>query len=205
MRPITRDSLPHLVSCFFYNCRMLLHSFVSRLLALWWRIEVGPGSQFNGIPMFRRLPGSSIAIGKRCKFNSAPWSNFMGLNHSCILTTLSEQAVIKIGEGCGFSGSVIAAAKSVTIGDGVLVGANTFISDTDWHAVDHERRAAGDLGVSSPVVIEDFVWFGANVVVLKGVTIGKASMIAANSVVTKSVPANVMAGGVPARVIKSLV
>ncbi|MCD6321396.1 MAG: acyltransferase [Clostridiales bacterium] len=205
MRPITRDSIPHLVSCFFYNFRAFLHSFISRLLAFWWRIEVGAGCQFHGIPMFRRLPGSEIIIGKMCRFNSAPWSNFMGLNHKCILTTLDEQAVIKIGERCGFSGSVIAAAESVLIGDDVLVGANTVISDTDWHSVDYNRRATGEMGASSPIVIEDFVWLGANVVVLKGVTIGKASVISANSVVTKSIPANVIAGGVPAEIIKNLV
>lgn len=202
MRPITRDSMPHLVSCFFCNCRTFLHSFISRLLAFWWCIEVGAECQFSGIPMFRRLPGSTISIGKGCKFNSAPWSNFMGLNHACILTTLDEQAAIRIGKGCGFSGSVIAAAVCVVIGDNVLIGANAIISDTDWHPIDYESRIAGCLGASSPVVIEDSVWIGANVVVLKGVTIGQASVVAANSVVTKSIPANVMAGGVPARVIK---
>jgi acetyltransferase-like isoleucine patch superfamily enzyme len=55
-----------------------------------------------------------------------------------------------------------------------------------------------------PVTIEDNVWLGMNVIVLKGVTIGKNSMIAANSVVTKDIPENVLAGGYPCKVIRSL-
>jgi acetyltransferase-like isoleucine patch superfamily enzyme len=61
--------------------------------------------------------------------------------------------------------------------------------------------AAGD---TSSIVIEDDVWLGMNVVVLKGCHIGRATVVAANSVVTHSLPAHVLAGGTPARVIKSL-
>ncbi len=80
-----------------------------------------------------------------------------------------------------------------------MVGANSCIYDTDWHPVDPARRATGEAGASIPVIIEDDVWLGANVVVLKGVTIGAGSIIAANSVVTKSIPPGVVAGGTPAR------
>jgi acetyltransferase-like isoleucine patch superfamily enzyme len=126
----------------------------------------------------------------------------MGINHPCILATLDDNAVIKIGDGCGFSGTAIGAALSVTLGDRVMVGVNSAICDTDWHPIDPQRRAAGDTGAVKAVTIEDDVWLGANVVVLKGVTIGAGSTIAANSVVTKSIPAGVVAGGNPARALK---
>lgn len=59
-------------------------------------------------------------------------------------------------------------------------------------------------GVSAPVTIEDDVFIGMNCVILKGVTIGARSIIAAGSVVTKSIPADCVAGGNPAKVIKRL-
>ena len=59
-------------------------------------------------------------------------------------------------------------------------------------------------GGSSAVVVEDDVWLGMNVVVLKGCRIGKGTVVAANSVVTRSLPAGVIAAGVPARVIREL-
>jgi acetyltransferase-like isoleucine patch superfamily enzyme len=56
----------------------------------------------------------------------------------------------------------------------------------------------------APIVIEDNVWLGANVVVMPGVTIGKHSVVAAGSVVTKDVPPDTIVAGVPAKVVKKL-
>ena len=61
-----------------------------------------------------------------------------------------------------------------------------------------------DWGISSPIVIEDDVFIGVNCIILKGVTIGARSIIAAGSVVTKSIPADCIAGGNPAKVIRLL-
>ena len=58
-------------------------------------------------------------------------------------------------------------------------------------------------GTSKAVTIEDYVWIGANTIVLPGVTIGKGSVISANSVVVRDIPPMVVAGGNPAIVIKS--
>ena len=59
-------------------------------------------------------------------------------------------------------------------------------------------------GKCKPIIIEDNVWLGINSSVLKGVTIGKNSVIGAGSVVTKNIPANVIAAGNPCRVIKKI-
>lgn len=78
--------------------------------------------------------------------------------------------------------------------------------DNDVHQIDYaERRTSKGIIQSSPVVIEDDVWLGANVIVLKGVTIGARSIIGAGSVVTKSIPADCIAAGNPARIIKHLI
>lgn len=204
MRPLNRDSLPHLARC----ARELLWSGASTALArfgaFWWGIELGPGCRFHGTPMLRRLPGTRITIGARCTFRSAVWSNLAGINRPCVLATLEEGAQLSIGDDAGLSGTVIGAARSVTIGARVMAGVNSMISDTDWHPLDPARRAAGDPGEAAPVVIGDDVWLGANVLVLKGARIGAGSSIAAGSVVTGDIPAGVLAGGVPARVIRPL-
>lgn len=205
MRPLTRDSLPHLVRCARELVRLRISTALARVLSRWWGIDLGPGCEFYGAPLLRRLPGTRIVVGARCKFRSAVWSNLAGINRPCVLATVGEGARLTIGEDCGFSGTVIGAALSVTIGARVMAGVNSMISDTDWHPVDAVARAAGDEGATAPVAIGDDVWLGANVLVLKGASIGAGSSIAANSVVTGSIPAGVLAGGVPARVIRTLV
>ena len=75
------------------------------------------------------------------------------------------------------------------------------VSDADWHDVQHRIFAPGKTG---SVVLEDNVWLGEGVRVLKGVTIGENTVVGAGSVVTHSLPANVIAAGNPARVIKAL-
>jgi len=202
MRPISLDSIPHLANCLIELLRGRISTHKTAWKARYWGVKLGRGCSFYGAPIFRRLPGSKILVGARCTFRSAAWSNLAGINHPCILATLGENAVILIGDDSGFSGAAIGAAQSVTIGDRVMVGANSSISDTDWHPVDPGRRAAGESGAAESVCIEDDVWLGANVMVLKGVTIGARSTIAANSVVTRSIPPDVVAGGIPARPLK---
>lgn len=204
MRPLTVDAFPHLVNCALDILRLQVSRWLSKGIAKYWGIRFGVGCRFYGLPLFRRLPASRITVGDHCQFRSAVWSNFAGLNHPCVIATLAEGATIRIGNDCGFSATAIGAACSVIIGNRVMVGANSSISDTDWHHTDPKKRAEGVAGASSPVVIEDDVWLGANVTVLKGVTIGAGSVIAANSVVTKSIPPGVMAGGIPARPLKNI-
>jgi maltose O-acetyltransferase len=88
----------------------------------------------------------------------------------------------------------------ITIGANVLVGPSARLY-TPSHALDVEERRAGYERVS-PVVIEDDVWLGGNVVVCPGVTIGAGSIIGAGSVVTRDVPPGVIAAGNPARVVR---
>ena len=105
---------------------------------------------------------------------------------------------INIGNNCGFSGTVIAAFKNIHLGNNVRCGANTLITDSDWH-LDDPR-----VGVSKEIFIDDNVWLGVNSVILKGVRIGKNSIIGANSLVTSDIPENVIAAGNPCKVIRFL-
>jgi acetyltransferase-like isoleucine patch superfamily enzyme len=165
-------------------------------------IKIGKGLRCFGIPVSVRAPESSIQIGKNCSFRSDFTSNLIGINRKCIITTLKRKSELIIGDFSGFSGTVIAAAGSIRIGSNVLCGANTTITDFDWHGIEPELRNSSP--APEPVVIEDNVWLGLNSIVLKGVRIGKNSVIGANSVVTKDIPPNVIAAGNPCRVIREL-
>ena len=166
--------------------------------AKWWGVSIGSGCHFVGKSHFVRLQDGEISIGGNCTFNSTSTSNLSGLFAPCIISTAKKNAKIVIGDNCGFSGTRVRAGLSITIGNNVRCGANTYIADTDAHSDDYRA------GKDRPIVIDDNVWLGMNVTILKGVHIGENSLIGANSVVTKDIPANVIAVGNPCKVIKQL-
>lgn len=90
----------------------------------------------------------------------------------------------------------------VTIGNHVLLGPNVGLY-TPNHAIDVNERNVG-YEQSLPITIGDNVWIGGSVTILPGVTIGENTIIGAGSVVTKDIPANVIAAGVPCRVIRPI-
>jgi acetyltransferase-like isoleucine patch superfamily enzyme len=98
-------------------------------------------------------------------------------------------------------GSSISAYKQVEIGRHCLLGHHTLIVDRNEHGVDQREVAPPP----AQVIIEDHVWSGSRVVVLPGVFIGHHSVIGAGSVVTKDIPANCLAVGNPARVVRKFV
>lgn len=90
----------------------------------------------------------------------------------------------------------------VRIGDHVMVGPAVQLY-TAAHDLVAERRNRG-LEVAKPIVIEDDVWLGGGVIVLPGVTVGRGAVVGAGAVVTRDVPANSIAAGNPARVIREI-
>lgn len=161
-------------------------------------IEFTGKSKFIGKPKFKLYPTTKVMIDHGCEFLSGSTDNLIGINRPCILSTHNEGTTISIGAGSGFSGTVIGAFSGITIGANVKCGANTLITDSDWHPEDPRSTPP------QPIIIEDNVWLGVNSTVLKGVTIGKNTIIGANSLVTKNIPANVIAAGNPCKVIKEL-
>jgi maltose O-acetyltransferase len=95
----------------------------------------------------------------------------------------------------------------VRIGDDTLIAGNVQIYDNISHPLSPERRLRHDpftLEESSPVVIGKNCWIGNQAIIMRGVTIGDNSIVAAGAIVTKSVPSNVLVAGNPARIIKSI-
>lgn len=182
----------------YYLIVKIIFSFIMKTSCKFKNIKLAKNVSFYGKIYLYRAPYSSITIGKKCTFRSKEHSNLIGINRKCSISTLSSNATIEIGNNCGFSGTVVGSFKSIKVGNNVRCGANTLITDSDWHSDDPRT------GPPQEIVINDNVWLGVNAVVLKGVTIGKNSIIGANSVVVKDIPENVIAAGNPCRVIKSL-
>lgn len=194
----------------------LMPKVLYRLKRAWWNltvipalraagVEIADGVQIQGRPIVSLASGSRVQIGERCVLCSDSQINALGVNHPVVLRTLSPGAEIVIGADTGMSGGSICAAASIRIGAGCLIGANVTLADTDFHALNPSSRRYNrnpdDIGVA-PIVIGDNVFIGADTFVLKGVRIGKNSVIGAGSVVTRDVPENAVAAGNPATVIR---
>jgi acetyltransferase-like isoleucine patch superfamily enzyme len=111
--------------------------------------------------------------------------------------SVGESANLKIGVGTYIAWrSNIYSNNSITIGKNCAISFDVIIMDDDGHGF-------GSPPYSAPIVIEDNVWVGCRVMILKGVTIGKGSVVAAGAVVTKSCPPNSLIGGVPAKLIRA--
>ena len=121
---------------------------------------------------------------------------------------------IAIGEYCYFTNVVLLCELELRIGSYVVIGWNTTIADTDFHPIAPAERIADAIACSplgagrprpaiarEPVVIDDDVWIGPNVTILKGVHIGAGAFIEAGSLVVKDVPPRARVIGNPARII----
>ena len=184
-----------------------------RLLTLpWIRLRFGlagvrwqPGWRIHGMPILQRHRRSRLEMGPHAELRSFAASNPLSPNHAVVLSTRRAGAVLRIGSGFGMTGGCIVADKEILIGDRVMVGANSMISDTDFHPLDPAlRRSHPTAGASAPIHIGDDVFIGARCSVLKGVSIGTGTVVGAGSVVSQSLPAGVVAAGNPAKVLRRL-
>lgn len=158
-----------------------------------------------GKPLIKKHDNSMITIGEGVVLCSSSKYTDLGVNHPVIIKTLSSSSHISIDNNTGMSGTTICCSEKIEIGKNCLIGANVTIVDTDFHPIQSSSRRFSKNNIQvSPVNIKDNVFIGANTLVLKGVTIGKNSVIGAGSVVTKSLPENVIAVGNPAKVVRNI-
>ena len=181
----------------------------------WWpkpipaNVHFGAGFYCESAQVFRQFRGKN------------PRALVFGEHVSCYSGcsfALGERGTCAVGDFTLLNGAIIMAEERVEIGSHCLISWNVGIADSDFHPiaaaerrVDAEalapffdKRPARPELRTAPVVIGDNVWIGMNAIILKGVTIGENSVVAAGAVVTKSVRANVVVAGNPAVVIKEI-
>jgi acetyltransferase-like isoleucine patch superfamily enzyme len=177
-------------------------------LKQWFGVEHAALPQVFGTPQLAKTSGARIVIGRAVVLvSSSMRATAATLQGPVRLHALSETAAIVIGDGAGLNGtSITARSRTIRIGDHTMFAPGVVVVDSDFHASwPAEGRAyAPGIEHDADVNVGCNVWVGMRSMVLKGVTIGDGAIIAAGSVVTNDIPANVLAGGVPAKVIRTL-
>jgi acetyltransferase-like isoleucine patch superfamily enzyme len=162
-------------------------------------------SCYNAIPALQINRNSrSVIFGDNIIFNS-----YTGHSWNCKCKILvTKDAVLHIGDNSGMNGVMIFCSNKIIIGNDVKIGGGTRISDSNHHSLNYlERRDIKNDAMyakTSPIYIENDAFIGANCIINKGVTIGARSIIAAGSVVVKSIPEDEIWGGNPAKFIKKI-
>ncbi len=181
----------------------------------WWaqpvpaNIDFGEGFYCESAQIFRHLRSQrphAITIGQHV-------SCYAGCSFS-----LGADATVKIGDFTLLNGALVMAEERIEIGSHCLISWNVGLADSDFHPLSPAQRLIDAHALApylkdrpprpklrtAPVIISDNVWIGMNAIILKGVTVGENSVVAAGAVVTKTVPANVVVAGNPAVVVREL-
>jgi acetyltransferase-like isoleucine patch superfamily enzyme len=179
----------------------------------WWpqpippNVEFGEGFYCETAQVFRMLK------------NKQPGAVMIGKHVSCYAGcsfALGKDGRCTIGDFSLLNGALIMAEERIDIGSHCLISWNVGLADSDFHPLEPAQRQVDAQALApffknrparprlktAPIKIGDNVWIGMNAVILKGVTIGDNSVVAAGSVVTKSVEPNTVVAGNPAVVIK---
>ena len=166
--------------------------------------RVGANTLVSGELAFKRFRSQvpdALVIGANCTMDGVHFA-------------LGQQGRVRIGDFCYFTNAVLLCEQELRIGSYVVIGWNATVADTDFHPLEPAERVADAIACSPlgkgrprpeisrrPVIIEDDVWIGPNVAVLKGIRIGAGAFIEAGSLVTRDVPPRARVLGNPAQVI----
>ena len=158
-----------------------------------------------GLPLLEISPTGIFRLGSGVSMVSSARYATLGKNNRCKFV-VADNARLIIGNNVGMSNTTIVATLTVEIGNNVLLGGGVVIVDSDFHSLNPRHwHTTDDLNYMKkrPVIIKDNVFIGMDSKILKGVTIGYNSVIAAGSVVSKNVPDNEIWGGNPAKFVKA--
>lgn len=157
------------------------------------KVNIKDGFFFNMPWSGRQNQPALLSLGENSEFNIGYFRTYCGTYIS-----VAPNAKLSLGSGFLNNNSKISCFNEITIGEDVKISEDVIIRDSDNHTVLREGYK-----MSAPIHIGNHVWIGVRAVILKGVTIGDGSIIAAGAVVTKDVPPNTLVGGVPAKIIKN--
>ena len=167
-------------------------------------VKIGQGSIITGDLAFKRFhsqKGLGLSIGSSCTMHNVHFD-------------VGIEGELTIGDYCYFTNTVLLCELEIHIGSYVMMGWNTTLADTDFHPIEPAQRiadaiACSPLGKDRPrpaiikkrIVIEDDVWIGPNATILKGVHIGRGSLIEPGALVVSDIPAGARVLGNPARAV----
>lgn len=181
-----------------YFCYLIL------LLKLYLlNIPHGNISTGGGLVRLRISRKGRLTLGNHVNFANY-WE--VGWNSKCFIR-INGEGKIKIGDYVGINSSAIFCDESIIIGNHVHIGGGSQIFDTNFHNMNFKERRdpkLNNISITAPVIIEDDVFIGSSCIINKGVTIGARSIVAAGSVVIKSIPSDELWGGNPAQFIKKI-
>ncbi len=150
--------------------------------------------------------GRNVFFGKNVEFLRNPGRIFLGdnvaINDGCKLCPANKNAKIEIGNWSSLSyNCFIFASAHITIGNDCMLAPFVYLVDSN-HGIKKGVLMRKQQMAAKPIVIGNDVWVGAGAKILAGVRVGDGAVIGAGAVVTKDVPANSIAVGIPAKVIK---
>ncbi len=157
-------------------------------------IVIGPGSRFNNVRFHVRGSGCRIEFGANCR-----------ISRGGVIWFEDKGGLLQVGQNTSMVDVQIAVTEPgsrIVIGEDCMFANDIDIRTGDSHSI-IDLATGKRLNHAADVVIEDHVWIAPHVVILKGVHIGRNSVVATSAVVTKSCGSGVIVGGNPASVIKS--
>lgn len=163
-----------------------------------WRIEPGARVELAPGAVTERRRGDRIWVqrGGTLRVGAGAW---LRNEHAANRITVFPGALIEIGAGAFVNGAMLHAKREIRVGERAVLAFGVRILDADLHDLDASTPERVE-----PVRIGDRTWIGADALVLRGVTIGEDSVVAAGSIVTRDLPARVLAAGAPARVLREI-
>ncbi len=190
-----------------YGTHQLVNTFISNMMRIfyWTPLFASMCSNkpkrlylYSGMPQL--LGNLDLSIGNNTRIS--------GLTTFTGRTASPTTPQLNIGSNVDISWqTTIAVGTEIIIGDNTRIAGRCFLAGYPGHPLDPHDRANGKPDTdeqAGPIILKKNVWLASGVSVMPGVTIGENTIVAAGSVVTKSLPANVLAGGVPAKVIRAL-
>lgn len=184
----------------------LVIRIVQRLRTTWyWGLST---NRVKGKPVLHQplqVAGRGlIEFDRNVNIGAFPSPGF--LDSYAYIEARNPSATVRIGENTWINNGFrcIAEHTSIAIGANCLIGANVEILDSDFHGVRLDERGLSKPEWAAPVVLEDQVFIGSNVRILKGVRVGAGAVIANSALVVSDVPPMTISGGVPAKVLSAI-
>ena len=170
------------------------------------RVKCSKNVIFKKTPIVHVSKGAMLSIGDAVTLSSDNSRYHVNMFGRTKFIVEGNGTSIEIGDETRINGACLHARKRISVGRRCLIAANVQIMDSNGHGLflDQPELRINSTGDSRPIDIGDDVWIGINVVILPGVKIGDGAVVAANSVVTKDVPAQSLVMGVPAVCIKKV-